>query len=91
MRKMSLALVATFGLVGTAVAGETGDAGHAGDANHAAPSIAKFDTDKDGTVSIAEAKADAILTKYFTELDKNNDHSIDAEELKTLSALTAAK
>jgi hypothetical protein len=46
----------------------------------AAPAAVPFDTDKDGTIDLAEAKAAA--SAVFDKLDKDSDQTVDAKEAK---------
>jgi len=46
----------------------------------AASPVSMLDTDKDGTVDLAEAKAAAAAA--FAKLDKDSDGTIDAKEAK---------
>jgi hypothetical protein len=46
----------------------------------AASAVAMFDTDKDGTIDLAEAKAAASAA--FDKLEKDKDGSLDAKEAK---------
>jgi Ca2+-binding EF-hand superfamily protein len=52
-------------------------------ATHAAERFKKLDTDGDGKVSLAEAKANAPrLAEHFSEIDTNGDGFITPEEMK---------
>ena len=52
-------------------------------AAHAAERFKKLDTDGDGRISLAEAKANAPrLAEHFSEIDTNGDGFITPEELK---------
>jgi hypothetical protein len=44
--------------------------------------IAKLDTDKDGSISRAEAKGHVKLEKNFDAIDTNKDGKLSREELK---------
>ena len=47
---------------------------------HAASALSALDTDKDGTVDLAEAKAAA--SALFDKLDANHDRTLDRKEVK---------
>lgn len=49
--------------------------------------LATLDTDGDGTVSLAEAKAGGFSEEAFNKYDKNGDGVLDTNELKTAQAV----
>ena len=49
--------------------------------------VAKMDKDKDGKVSMAEAMANGFSESQVKAWDKDNDGSLDANELKAMHAI----
>lgn len=68
MKKLLLASIVTFGSLH--VLAESSDT-----------TIHPLDTDKDGKISIDEAKADTTLSAIFAELDINQDGFLSPAEL----------
>lgn len=53
--------------------------------------LARFDTDKDGRISKAEAASDKMLNNNFEVFDANRDGFLDAKEWKLYQAMMAAE
>jgi uncharacterized low-complexity protein len=53
--------------------------------------VAKMDTNKDGKVEMAEATAGGFSESQVKAWDKNNDGSLEANELKSMHAIMDGK
>ncbi|HEX5648319.1 MAG TPA: hypothetical protein VFX69_01585 [Steroidobacteraceae bacterium] len=77
MRKITLATFVSSVVLGAAVA-------HAGDTKWSQEQFTAADTDKDGSITLAEATAGMPkLAEKFASVDVNGDGKVSADELST--------